>query len=270
MEGTAVYARQSTDKQQSVPWQVDWAKGIAADHKWSITTATEYREIGGHSDDLSIKGRPELRRALQDAKDGKFVRLMVWDRTRLARGEDLILLLDYFAKFGVKVYIGDLAADHGDNTELIVEFLRVMDKHFLKTLRKNTRRGMQAAKEAGKHIGKPPLGFAVDSGGRLVREQWAEELLGAVEDAGMRAVQGSGRFVVPRGKHKGKPLSLTGIRRVVRNLRADDVRGAVEESSAASRERYAKVKAIRDAEAHAFRMELLNRMGPKGSERASL
>ena len=266
-EITVVYARQSTKEQQSVDWQSDWAKGLANERGWNF--AGGYLEVGGHSDDLSLDGRPQLRRLIKDAQNGGVRRIVVWDRTRLARGEDLILLLEAFAKFGVKVYIGDLASEYGDNTELAVDFLRVMDKHFLKTLRKNTRKGMAVKKAEGVHVGRPPLGFRVTDDGKVVVEPWAEEIKLACAEQGIKTVYESQRFVTPRGKHAGKPLSLTGIKRVLRNVQADNVADAVASSSAASRERFQKVKSKRDQDAHGFRQWLRDLMGPQ-SDRASL
>lgn len=268
LEGeTAVYARMSTKEQQSVEWQVGWARELARDKGWRLVH--EYQEKGGHSDDLSLKGRPQLRRLFEDCKAGRIYRVAVWDRTRLARGEDLILLLEAFSKFGVKVYIGDIAGEYGDNTELVIDFLRVFDKYFLRSLRKNTKRGMAAAREKGTHVGRPPIGFKINKDGKVVVEEWAERLVAACDERGAKAVCESKQFVTPRGKYAGKPLSLTGIRRVVRNVRAFDVSEAVAASSKATKERYATMKRIRDEDAHEFRKEIRELMGPS-SERVSV
>lgn len=253
LEVTVAYVRQSTLKQQSLDWQVDWAKAQCRERGWSY--GCEYRELGGHSDDLSLAGRPRLREMLEDAKAGKFQRVVVWDRTRLARGPHLTALLEYLAACNIKVFIGDLP-DAGDSTEVIIGVLQSMDKLFLKSLRKSTRQGLQRAREKGVRM-KPPVGFKnSDDSTQLVIQPWSRDT----------------------GKMREMGMTPSAIDRVLRNVRLYDKdkgehKATLDEFLSRQREgssrRYAAAKARRDAEAHEFEVWLVE-MRPAGSERASL
>lgn len=244
---TVVYARKSTTQQQSVPWQVEWGRSICREKGWSY--GWSYEESGGHSDDLSLQGRPQLRQMLEDARAGKFRRVVVWDRTRLARGEHLTMLIDYLNSVGVKVFLGDVP-DVGDNTEILLDFLKTMDKHFLRALRKNTRRGLENAREKGHRIGRVPAGFRLVDKKTLEIEPWARD--------------------IEEMAHLG--MTPTQIRRVIRNIRFYDtggLEGFLAEQLEKSVRRYAEAKERRDKDAREFEMWLMS-IRPLGSERASL
>lgn len=250
VEVTVTYARQSTKAQQSVDWQCDWAKHLCEERTWDFGWA--YREEGGsrHSDDLSLQGRPKLREMLEDARAGKFQRLVIWDRTRLARGEHLQMLLDYLAQCGIKVFIGDLP-DAGDSTEMLIAILQAFDRHFLRALRKNTKRGLQAAREDGVRIGRVPAGFKLIDGKNLELRPWARD----------------------RDEMRRRNMKSSAIARVERNVRLFDA-GKLEEflkqQYEGSSVRYAEAKARRDASSHEFEVWLTSMRPARSSERASL
>lgn len=250
VEVTVSYARQSTRKQQSVDWQCNWAEELCEKSHWEFGWA--YREEGGarHSDDLSLEGRPKLREMLVDAKDGKFQRLVVWDRTRLARGDHLQMLLDYLARCGVKVFIGDLP-DAGDSTEMLIAILQAFDRHFLRTLRKNTRQGLKDAKERGIRVGRVPSGFRLMDGKKLELRPWARD----------------------RDEMQHRGMTPSAIARVERNVRLLDA-GKLEEFLAKQYEnssaRYAEAKQRRDVSSHEFEVWLTENRPARSSERASL
>lgn len=249
-EATVAYVRQSTKQQQSIPWQITWAKETCQTKGWQYSG--EYPEEGGHSDDLSLKGRPSLRQLLEDAKAKKFDRVLVWDRTRLARGRHLEMLIDYLGQCNVKVYMGDIAdAAGGDSAELLIGFLQSVDRYFLRSLRKNTKRGLKDARNKGIHIGRVPAGFRlIDDGRSMVEEPWARD----------------------EGAMTARGMSPSQVRRVRRNLALMDSGNFAAFMAAqyeGSSRRYAEAKARRDQEAHDFEVWLVS-MRPAESERASL
>lgn len=251
-EITVAYARQSTRKQQSVDWQITWAEKLCRDRGWTYGFA--YREEGGarHSDDLSLKGRPQLRQMLEDARDRKFQRVVIWDRTRLARGEHLQMLLDYLQQCGVKVFIGDLP-DAGDSTEILISILQALDRHFLRALRKNTKRGLQDAREKGVRIGRVPAGFKLIGGKDLHLEIWARD----------------------REAMKARGMTPSAIARVERNVRLYDqgeqaFQDFLSKQYQGSSQRYAKAKERQDKESHEFEVWLISMRPARSSERASL
>jgi len=249
-ETTVVYARMSTRKQQSDDWQIEWGKKVCKDRGWPY--GGEYREPKGsrHSDDISFSGRPALRQLLEDAVTGKFFRVVVWDHSRIARGDNLLLVLDYLGLCHVKVHMGDVP-DAGDSTELLISFFSGLDKYFLKQLRKNTKRGIQEAREKGKRM-KPPVGFKnSDDSKRLIEELWARN------ENGMREMG----------------FSASKIKRVKRNIRLSDS-GELEEFLSTQHEkaskRYKDAKARADNSNHEFEL-WLNKIRPaRSSERVSL
>src|SRR2546422_625801 len=245
VEVTVVYARMSTKKQQSDDWQVEWGRKVCKDRGWEW--GGEYRDPKGarHSDDLSLTGRPALRQLLEDAKLGRFARVVVWDHSRIARGDNLTLVLDYLALCRVKVFMGDVQVA-GDSTDLLISFFQGLDKYFLKQLRKNTKRGIEEARTTkGKRM-KPPAGFRNSADSRsLVEESWARD------ENTMRAMR----------------MNASAIKRVKRNISLYDS-GKLEEFLLAQHSkaliRYKDAKARADTANHEFE-QWLNSMRPPRS-----
>jgi len=161
------------------------------------------------------------------------------------------MLIDYLAACGTKVYFGDLSdVIGGDSADLLLSFLQGMDKYFLTTLRKNTIRGLTEAREKHHHLGRVPAGFRLVEKKRLEVEPWARDV-----DA-MRE----------------RKMTTSAIKRVQRNVDLFDhsrLESFLKEQYESSFERYQNAKAKRDADAHAFEVELA-KMRPVTSERASL
>jgi DNA invertase Pin-like site-specific DNA recombinase len=95
---TAVYMRVSTEKQEVDSQELEISmylkqKGII-----------EHSRYADHAYSGSNTDRPQFKQLLNDIKQGKVERLVVWKLDRLSRKlKDLINLLDAFQQYGVKV-----------------------------------------------------------------------------------------------------------------------------------------------------------------------
>ncbi len=96
---------------------------------------------------------------LLDARDRKFERVVVLDRTRLARRyDDLKLVLEFLDACGVRVFIGDIPNACGV-TKVLIAVIGAVDELFLDQLRAKTRAGLRKARENGTYLGAPFAGF---------------------------------------------------------------------------------------------------------------
>lgn len=204
-----MYVRQSLKEQSthSLSAQERWAVDLCGQKGWEPVV---YREDGGHGDDLA---RPRLREMLLHARDKRIVRVVVHERSRLARGRDLLLILDWLKAVGAGVVIGDVDVG-SDNADVVLGVLSAVDAAYLKTIRTHTKKGLAEAREKGVVLGRRPVGFTYYRGG-LIPLPWAVE----IADLGTSPAYAAGRFTVESGKHRGEPMSLSAIGRVARNVR---------------------------------------------------
>jgi DNA invertase Pin-like site-specific DNA recombinase len=231
-------ARVSVEDQSkgySIEEQLDWCHNACNAHGWEAIVP-EYVQEGGHSDDIDY---PALRRLLTDVYEGKVKRLVARYHDRIARGDNLKLVLEWLQAWGVKLHVGDLPEVGEDAMDILLPMLSAQGKLFLRKLRERTREGVARAQAAGKHVGRPIAGFKyVD--GKLTPDT-------------------------------SKPLS----RLAKRNLALYNEKGeaallkAVKARGKKSRERFDRVKARRLEEQREFRI-WLERHRPLASERVRL
>lgn len=167
-----------------------------------------------HSDDLKRTGLETL---LDEVEEGKIGRIVVYAHDRLARGDLLPYLLRFLMAYKVKVFFLDLP-EYDDNTEFLYDSIASQGKYFLKVLRKRTAAGMQTALEKGHKVGRPPCGFTVKDKLEwvpkdlsLTIERYHQQGLSEAEirDLGLK---------YPDGKNKGKSITLTHVRCVIKRM----------------------------------------------------
>jgi DNA invertase Pin-like site-specific DNA recombinase len=178
------YYRQSKEDRQhrthSIPIQREAFEASLAVRKNGDWTwdGVEYVDEGEHGWNLD---RPSLRRAVQDARDGKYDILVVpWRQDRLSRDpEDIKHLIRTLVSLGVGVFVNGKLLDSRDaykSERLMVGILAEVSAEELSKLHDATSRGIGRAKAAGKRVGKAPIGFKYtgNGDGKLVLDDLGE------------------------------------------------------------------------------------------------
>src|SRR5690606_23504565 len=99
----AIYARVSTEEQAkegySITAQLQTLRQYAQLYNWEVVEEYVDEGISGKS----IKGRPAMKRLIDDVEINKFDAVLVWKISRLSRNMlDTLVILDKFEKYDVK------------------------------------------------------------------------------------------------------------------------------------------------------------------------
>ncbi len=254
---TVGYIRVSSEEQAeglSLETQRNTIRRTCENKGWKYTDrfrprGSVYKDEAKHSDDIN---RPALQELLNAVKKGKIERLVVAFDDRLLRGPRLMeLLLKFFKAFDVAVYFCNLGLVD-ENIESILDFHGAQGKQFLKNLRMRTIEGMKTSREKHRKTGRPPAGFTISKNKlEWVVTSLGEEIERLSEEEKYTPAQikrlelkGSGAWKkYGRGKHKGKPITLTHILRTLENIKAYR-EGRLDESIAEGREERERLRQI--------------------------
>src|SRR5918997_832374 len=123
----------------------------------------------GVSGTIPLHERPEGRRLLEDAKEGKFSTLLVYRLDRL--GRSLLVTVDAHDRLqacGVALKSATEPIDTSNPSgRLIFQMLASFAEYERETIRERTRAGLHRAYRGGKHFGAAPYGYGADERGLL-------------------------------------------------------------------------------------------------------
>jgi site-specific DNA recombinase len=123
----------------------------------------------GLSGTIPLHERPEGRRLLEDAKEGKFFTLLVYRLDRL--GRSLLVTVDAHDRLqacGVALMSATEPIDTSNPSgSLIFQMLASFAEYERETIRERTRAGLHRAYRGGKHFGAAPYGYRTDESGFL-------------------------------------------------------------------------------------------------------
>src|SRR5215210_7933427 len=123
----------------------------------------------GVSGTVPLHERPEGRRLLEDAKEGKFSTLLVYRLDRL--GRSLLVTVDAHDRLqahGVALKSATEPIDTSNPSgRLISQMLASFAEYERETIRERTRAGLHRAFRDGKHMGVVPYGYRADEHGRM-------------------------------------------------------------------------------------------------------
>jgi site-specific DNA recombinase len=123
----------------------------------------------GVSGTVPLHERPEGRRLLEDAKEGKFSTLLVYRLDRL--GRSLLVTVDAHDRLqacGVALKSATEPIDTSSPSgRLIFQMLASFAEYERETIRERTQAGLQRAYRGGKHFGAAPYGYRTDDRGFL-------------------------------------------------------------------------------------------------------
>jgi site-specific DNA recombinase len=159
MRRIAIYARYSTDKQdsRSCEDQIRRCRGFSAPRDWqTVDVYSDAAVSGSHTD------RRELQRLLADSKKGRFESVLVDDLTRLSRdfGAGWRIVFEDLADIGVSVV--DCETGHASDDDVARTLFGIKGlfaDQYIQTLRRQTHRGLTGRALAGFATGGKTYGF---------------------------------------------------------------------------------------------------------------
>src|SRR5215203_7411827 len=124
----------------------------------------------GVSGTIPLHERPEGRRLLEDAKEGKFFTLLVYRLYRL--GRSLLVTVDAHDRLqacGVALKSATEPIDTSNPSgSLIFQMLASFAEYERETIRERTRAGLHRAYRGGRHMGAIPYGYDIAADGSFV------------------------------------------------------------------------------------------------------
>src|SRR5262245_10814148 len=156
----AIYVRVSTDR-QSVENQLRELRQIAERRGWEVVT--EYHDAG-ISGAKSRDDRPGLDEMLKDAQRRRFDVIMAWAIDRLGRSLiDLLGTIQALEAWGVDLYLDQQSIDTTTPAgRLMFQITGAFAEFERSMIRQRIRAGLKRAKEAGKRLGRPKIGQALE------------------------------------------------------------------------------------------------------------
>lgn len=149
-----IYARVSTiGRGQDVGLQLEELQQVAAQRGWQVVD--EYVDDGVSG---SQESRPGLDRMLDDARRGKLDVIVVWKLDRLGRSlKNLLAILDDISRVGVQfLSLRDSGIDTtSPSGRLLLHLLGAFAEFERAMIQERVVAGVQRAKAAGKHCGRP-------------------------------------------------------------------------------------------------------------------
>lgn len=162
---SAIYARVSTEEQAEFGYSIDAQVDALTSHIRLLGNELVGTYVDAGVSGKSVKGRLELARMLQDAKDGKFDVVLVWKINRLARNQlDLLRIIDdlracnvafrsYSENFETETPMGRFA----------LQMMGAVGELERNTIVENVRLGMKQRARDGKWNGGAVLGYRTES-----------------------------------------------------------------------------------------------------------
>jgi site-specific DNA recombinase len=169
-ERVALYLRVSSEEQrerQSIETQREFLEQYRQLYELEVA---EIYEDDGVSGTIPLHERPEGRRLLEDAQDGRFETLLVYRLDRL--GRSLLVIVDGHDRLqqaGIALRSATEPIDTSNPSgRLIFQMLASFAEYERETIGERTRAGLHRALRNGKHTGRIPYGYDIASDGSFV------------------------------------------------------------------------------------------------------
>lgn len=157
----AIYARVSTEEQAkegySITAQLQTHRQYAQLYNWEVVEEYVDEGISGKS----IKGRPAMKRLIDDVEINKFDAVLVWKISRLSRNMlDTLVILDKFEKYDVKFISYSENFDTGNPIgRLVLQIMASIAEMERNTLSENVKLGMKQRALEGQWNGGSVFGY---------------------------------------------------------------------------------------------------------------
>lgn len=225
----AIYARVSTEEQAEHGYSIDAQLDTLRKYceLYDRVVAGEYVDRGVSG--KSMKGRYELQRLLQDAKEGKFDEVIVWKFNRMARKNiDLLHIVDLLEKNNVS--FRSFSENFDTSTSMgkfALQMMGAVGELERNTIVDNVKMGHKQRARTGKHNGKVPIGYRsvkVDERGKETRIVVVEEEAALVRNIFEQYATGHGLKAIANDLNRrgyktktGKTFSTCAIRDILDN-----------------------------------------------------
>ena len=152
-----IYARISTDE-QNIESQLQSVKRYCNNQNWIIKKDYIDKGISG-----SMNSRPALDQLKKDCKKGKVKKVVVFKFDRIARSTaHLLECLNLFNRYGVDFISVTEGIDTSTSVgKMVYTFLGAIAEFERTLIQERVKSGIQRAKAAGIHCGRPRVGFDV-------------------------------------------------------------------------------------------------------------
>jgi DNA invertase Pin-like site-specific DNA recombinase len=150
----ALWARVSTDRQETEN-QIRQLREVADRRGWEVAE-TYFVEASAWKG----RHRPDLERAVADARGGRYSVLLVWSLDRLAREGplDTLQVVDRFGKLGVQVvsHQEPWTEAGGELRDLLLAIVGWVARFESSRRSERTKAGMERVRAVGQRLGRPP------------------------------------------------------------------------------------------------------------------
>jgi site-specific DNA recombinase len=168
-ERVALYLRVSSEEQrdrETIEIQDEFLEQYRG--LYDLEVADIYKD-DGVSGTIPLHERPEGRRLLEDAREGKFGTVLVYKLDRL--GRSLLVIVDGHDRLqGAGVSLRSATEPIDTSTpsgRLIFQMLASFAEYDRGTIRERTQAGLHRAHRNGRHMGPAPFGYRTSKDGRL-------------------------------------------------------------------------------------------------------
>lgn len=206
-----IYARYSSDMQreESIDAQLRYCKEEIARNPNMVLVGVYYDEAISAKD--NIEKRDDFQAMIADGmKHDKFDVILVHKFNRFARNTyDSAIYKHKLREAGIRVISATQKIDDSPEGRMMESVIEAMDAYYSENLGLEVKKGLRENAYAGKHVGVVPLGYVLDSEGKLRENKETSYLVRTIFDMylqghGMQSIalylNGKG-YRTPRGKH---------------------------------------------------------------------
>lgn len=186
-----IYSRQSTDKQQSIPFQMELGEKFANENGWKFKHYSDKGVSGG----ARIEDRKEFSQMLEDIQDGIIHKVWIWEQDRLEREPmTWYVFCDAITENGVELYEDGKIVDLNDeNTFMLKGIKSLMNRSERKKSTKKSKEKLHSMVSNGYAHGLIPYGYTRDENKRMIIQPEEAEIISnifswSLDGLGYRAI----------------------------------------------------------------------------------
>lgn len=170
-----IYSRQSTDKQKSIPFQMELGEKFAKENNWKFKHYTDKGISGG----AKIEDRKEFAQMLEDIQDGIIQKVWIWEQDRLEREPmTWYIFCDAITEARAELYEDGKLIDLDDeNTFMLKGIKSLMNRSERKKSTKKSKAKLHSMVEKGYAHGLIPYGYTRDENKRMIIEADEAEII---------------------------------------------------------------------------------------------
>ena len=173
-----IYSRQSTDKQKSIPFQMELGEKFAKSNGWKFKHYSDKGISGG----AKIEDRKEFAQMLDDIQDGIITKVWIWEQDRLEREPmTWYIFCDAITEAGVELYEDGKLIDLTDENVFMLKGIKsLMNRSERKKSAKKSKEKLHSMVEKGYSHGLIPYGYTRDENKRMIIDPDEAEIIRSI------------------------------------------------------------------------------------------